>query len=167
MMTGKLDAKAAVWAGLVAGFVFILLEMVLVATAGGGSPWAPPRMIGAILLGPDVLPPPASFDLMVFVVAMLVHFVLSIVLAFILAWIIAAKRMGLGAAIGAGAIFGIAVYLVNFYGMTALFPWFAMARNLITIFAHLVFGVVLGWTYHALAIRHYAANAALREHSHG
>lgn len=153
-MTSRLDLKAAIWAAIVAGFVFMILEMLLVATVGGGSPWGPPRMIGAIALGRDVLPPPPTFDLGVFVVAMLVHFALSIVLGIILGWIISRWRLGLMASIGVGAVFGLAVYFVHFYGFTAIFPWFAMARTWITIFAHIVFGAVLGWTYHALAVRH-------------
>jgi biotin transporter BioY len=40
---------------------------------------------------------------------------------------------------------------VDFYLMTAIFPWFAMARGGISIFAHAMFGLVLGWTYHAMA----------------
>jgi len=45
------------------------------------------------------------------------------------------------------------VYFVNFYGMTAVFPWFAMARGWIGIFAHIVYGAVLGWVYASLARR--------------
>lgn len=159
-MTERLDWKAAVWAGIVAGIVFMVLEMALVATVGGGSPWGPPRMIGAILLGREVLPPPGTFDLGVFLVAMLIHFVLAIILAFPVAWAISRWRLGLGASIGAGVVYGLAIYIVDFYGFTALFPWFANARTPITLVAHLVFGLVLGWTYHALAVRHFARNAS-------
>ncbi len=161
-MARTLDLKAAVWAAIVAGVVFMMVEMILVATVGGGSPWGPPRMIGAIALGKDVLPPPATFDLGVFVVAMLIHFALSVVLGIVLGWIISRWRLGLMASIGAGAVFGLAVYLIHFYGFTVLFPWFAMARTPITVFAHVVFGVVLGWTYHALVVRHVAAAATAR-----
>ncbi|HUG46151.1 MAG TPA: hypothetical protein VMK31_06545 [Sphingomicrobium sp.] len=164
-MSDRIDWKAAVWAGLIAGIVFMTLEMLLVATIGGGSPWGPPRMIGAMLLGPEVLPPPATFDLGVFLVAMVIHFILAIILAIPLAWAISRWRLSLAASIGAGAVFGLIIYLVNFYGFTALFPWFANARTPITLFAHLAFGVVLGWTYHALAVRHFAHEASeARQH---
>lgn len=33
-----LDVKAAIWAGLIAGVVFMMMEMILVA-AMGDSPW--------------------------------------------------------------------------------------------------------------------------------
>jgi len=93
------DWKAALWAGLIAGVVFMMMEMILVAVAGGGSPWGPPRMIAAMVMGEQVLPPPATFDTGVITVAMMVHFVLSIVLAFIFAWVASRWRMSLGIAL--------------------------------------------------------------------
>lgn len=156
-MPAKLDMKAAIWAGIIAGVVFMMLEMVLVATVGGGSPWGPPRMIAAIGMGKDVLPPPATFDLGVMMVAMAIHFVLAILLGIILGLIISRWKLGLMASIGVGAVFGLVVYLVNFYGSTALFPWFAMARTPITLMTHVIFGAVLGWSYHVLAVRHFVS----------
>lgn len=78
------------------------------------------------------------------------HFVLSIVLALVLAAGLVAMRAGLGTSIAVGAVFGILVYVINFYGFTALFPWFENARNWITIVSHLVFGAVAGGSYVAL-----------------
>ena len=150
-MAGSFNLKAAVWAGLIAGVVFMMLEMLLVGTIGGGSPWGPPRMIAAIGMGKDVLPPPASFDLSIMIVAMLIHFVLAIVLGIVFALIVARWNMGLITMAVAGAAFGMVVYLITFYGFTALFPWFAMARNGISLFSHAMFGLVLGWSYYVLA----------------
>lgn len=148
------DWGAAVWAGIIAGAVFMMMEMILVGTVGGDSPWAPPQMIAAMAMGEGVLPPPSSFDFQILMVAMIIHFVLSIVYAFMLAWIIANWSLGIGASIVVGAVFGFALYLINFYGFASLwFPWFAMARNMISISAHIVFGLVLGWAYAALASR--------------
>lgn len=145
----RVSYKAAIWAGLVAGAVFMMLEMIMVPMFGGGSPWGPPRMIAAIAMGPDVLPPPATFDLTIMMVAMSVHFVLSIVLAVVLAWIVRGRPMGTALIIG--GVFGLAVYLFNFYGMTVVFPWFAMARNWISTFAHVVFGLAAAWSYLAFS----------------
>ncbi|GAA4864056.1 hypothetical protein GCM10023332_15240 [Luteimonas vadosa] len=117
----------------------------------GGSPWGPPRMIAAIGLGESVLPPPATFDFAIVMVAVLIHFALSLVLAFVFAFI--AKGRSVGSAALIGGVFGLVVYLVNFYGMTSMFPWFEMARNWVSIFAHVVFGVVLGSTYAACTRR--------------
>lgn len=142
------DWRSAVWAGLIAGAVFMILEMVMVPIFKDGSAWGPPRMIAAILLGRDVLPPPATFDLGIFAVAMALHFVLSVVYAVVLAFAIC--RMPAGAALALGAAFGLLLYIVNFYGFTAIFPWFANARNWISVFAHIVFGLGAAWAYKAL-----------------
>lgn len=160
-MDSKLDIRAAIWAGLIAGAVFMMLEMMLVGTIGGGSPWAPPRMIAAMVLGEGVLPPPAPFDWGVMITAMMIHLVLSIILAVVFGWVVSRWHLGLGASIGLGLVFGLLIYVVNFYGMTAVFPWFAMARNGISIFAHAMFGLVLGWAYHLVAApRHRRGTAA-------
>ena len=146
----RLGVSAVLSAGLIAGLVFVVLEMVLVATVGGGSAWGPPRMMAAIALGKEVLPgpdTPPTFDAGVFLVGMIVHFVLSVVLAAILAAILMAMGASTGTAVAVGAGFGLVVYIVNFYGMTAIFPWFESARNWITIFAHVVFGAVAGGVY--------------------
>jgi len=155
-MGRTLNLKAAVWAGLAAGFVFMALEMALVALMMGESPWAPPRMIAAIGMGEGVLPPPATFDAGIFAVAMAIHFALAVVLAVILGWAISRFALGMPASLVGGAIFGLVIYYVNFYGFTALFPWFAMARGPIGIFAHLVFGAVAAGVYHALESRRVA-----------
>lgn len=143
--TRSLNWKAAIWAGLIAGAVFVVVEMLMVQFALGQSMWGPPRMIAAIAMGEDVLPPPATFDLGILIVALIVHFILSIVFALILALLI--HRVGLGVALATGAAYGLVLYIVNFYGMTAIFPWFAMARNWVSIFAHILFGFVAAWSY--------------------
>ena len=143
-MSNTLWRNGAV-AGLIAGLVFLVVELVLVPTVGGGELWGPPRMMAAIALGDGVLPPPATFDAGVVAVAMIVHFALSVVLGILFAMI--AGRMTLSAPLMliAGAVFGLVVYAVNFYGFTSAFPWFAMARNWITVLAHAIFGLTLAW----------------------
>lgn len=142
-----LDWSAAIWAGVIAGAVFMVLEMLMVQMFLGMSMWGPPRMIAAIAMGEGVLPPPATFDAGILMVAMVVHFVLSIVFAIVLAWIIQRLGLGLGAALLVGSGYGLALYLINFYPMTAFFPWFAMARNWVSIVAHILFGTIAAWGY--------------------
>lgn len=157
-MSKAIDWKGAIWAGVAAGIVFIMLEMVLVATVMGQSPWGPPRMMAAMVMGEGVLPPPATFDIGIMMVAMMIHVPLAIIYGIILGWVISNWRLGLGASIALGTAFGLLIYFVNFYGFTAIWPWFAMARNLISMFAHAMFGLVLGWVYHAIAGRETAAD---------
>lgn len=45
------DWKVAIWSGLTAGLVFLMLEMLLVRVFQGMSPWAPLRMMAAMVLG--------------------------------------------------------------------------------------------------------------------
>lgn len=152
-MLKALNLNAAIWGGIIAGLVFLILEMAMVAFIQGMSPWAPPRMMAAIVMGEGVLPPmdaPATFDMSVMMVAMMVHIVITILYGIILGWVISHFELGLSASILAGTLFGLLLYVVNFYGFTAIWPWFAMARDLISIFAHAVYGLVLGWAYHAI-----------------
>lgn len=145
------DWRAAIWAGIIAGIVFMMLEMIMVPVFGGGSPWEPPRMIAAIGMGRDVLPSPdqpATFDFSVLMIAVVIHMILSIMYTIILGFIV--HRLGMWPALGIGAVFGLVLYLVNFYGFTAVFPWFANARNWISIFAHIVFGLVAAAAYKGL-----------------
>lgn len=143
------DWKAGVWAGLIAGIVFLILEMFMVWAFMGESPWAPPRMIAAIVFGEGVLPKPdvpATFSFGIVMTAMVIHFGLSAVYGLIGGALV--HRFGFGGAAALGAAFGLALYLINFYPIAgALFPWFAMARNWISVFAHIVFGAVLGLAY--------------------
>jgi len=139
---------SAIKAGLIAGAVFMALEMVLVWLAMGMNPFAPPHMIAAIVMGPEVLPGPGvepGSDPVVIVVGMLVHFILSVALAFVFRLIAGALKLNGTMLLAAGVVFGLLIYAIHFYGMTAVFPWFAMARNWISILAHAVFGLALAY----------------------
>jgi len=75
-------------------------------------------------------------------------------LAIAFAWLVSRRHLSLGVTLALGAAFGLLIYLVNFYPVAAmLFPWFAMARNWVTISSHIVFGLVLAWAYIALGRR--------------
>jgi hypothetical protein len=155
----SINFKKAILAGIIAGLIFMMLEMILVSMFLGGSPWGPPRMIAAIIMGKEVLPPPATFDLGVLMMAMMLHLVLSVVYAIILALIV--NRMSVGLAILVGAVFGFLLYLINFYVMTGIFPWFANARNWVSAVSHITFGIAAAWSYVGLVRRHahqYQAN---------
>lgn len=143
-----LQPMAAIWAGVISGLAFLVLEMALLAMMGQ-SPWGPPRMMGAIVLGESALPPPATFDAGIVGAAMLVHFGLSIVYAFVFA--LGASRLSLWPAVLAGGVFGLALYFINFYVFTAFFPWFAEARGAGSIVGHIAYGLVLAFAYKRLA----------------
>lgn len=151
----RTDWRAAAWSGVIAGAVFLAVEMLMVMAFMGESPWAPPRMMAAMLLGRDVLPPPADFDAGIVMAAMLVHFPLSIVYGLITGWIV--HRLNSTNVLLIGAVFGMAIYFINFYLIApAAFPWFMEARNGISVTGHLIYGLVLGASYAALR-RHKSA----------
>jgi uncharacterized membrane protein YagU involved in acid resistance len=142
------DWRAAAIAGCIAGAVFLLLEL-LAMWIFGQSPWGAPRMIAAIALGRGVLSQPATFGFDIILMALIVHFGLSVIFALVLAAIIA--PLSLDSSVGktslVGAAFGVALYLVNFYGMSQIFPWVADARSWASFVSHIVFGLVAADTY--------------------
>ncbi|MGK7392400.1 MAG: hypothetical protein ACNS60_18745 [Candidatus Cyclobacteriaceae bacterium M2_1C_046] len=135
--------KYAVKAGLVAGIIFIVIEMLLVPLLLDGSPWGPPRLIAALVLNPtQVLPPPADFEFGVVGTAVVIHLALSVVYTIPFSFV-AVKMRSLTGLILIGAFYGLLLYVINFYLFTYAFPWFEEARNWVTILAHISFGVIL------------------------
>ena len=146
------DARAAVYAGIAAGIAAGAVQMVLWSIFTDAMPailYRDSRFAAAIVLGRGVLPPPASFDVQIMLIAAVVHFALAIVYAWLLGCLIADLRMPMSLLVGAA--FGLCVYALNMYGFTAVFPWFASSRDWITAVTHLVFGVVLAAVYRIAA----------------
>jgi uncharacterized protein YndB with AHSA1/START domain len=152
---------AAALAGAVAGFLATLIQMALWWIAS----YSPVEMLlrdarlaAAIVVGRSVLPPPASFDWTVMLIATLLHFALSVVYGLVQAPII--LRIGRRASVATGASFGLLLFVVNMYGFTALFPWFEASRDWITAAAHIAFGMTAAITYKA--IRHLESTGELK-----
>ena len=143
-----MDWKAAVIAGLIAGAVFLLVLLIAYPLATGGTPWTIFRFIGAMVLGEAVLPPPTTFDAGVVVTAVLIHFTLSILYTLVLAFIV--HRWGILISILGGALFGLALYLINFFTFTMFFAWFYPARAWPFSLVHILFGAVAGGIYELL-----------------
>ncbi|OHC68086.1 MAG: sodium:proline symporter [Rhodocyclales bacterium GWA2_65_20] len=99
------------------------------------------RLTAAMVLGSSVLSPPSTAPWDILLVATLIHFFLSFAYALIPSHL--ASRLRTGPALLAGAVYGLSIYVVNMYGFTLLFPWFAVARDWVTLVAHIVFGVAL------------------------
>lgn len=155
------DWRAAVVAGVIAGFFFLILS-VGITVVTGGSPWVLFRYTASIVLGEGVLPPPPSFELLAILVALFVHFTLSVLYACILAFII--HRGGLLTGILGGALFGLALYAINYYTFSFFFPWFFPMRSWIVVAAHILFGAVTGGVYEALERDRYVV---VEEVAHG
>jgi hypothetical protein len=142
-------------AGVVAGIVFAAFEMLASAFMMGPEAFFMPlRMIGAIALGPEALEPGYSL-LTAGVAGVVVHMILAVIYGLIFG-AIATMLQGPGAFIGLGSLFGLALWLVNFYVIApTTFPWFLDANPVVQFIAHtFFFGAVLGlwlWKSHERA----------------
>lgn len=139
--------------GFLAGIVFIVFEVV-VAVIMGSSPFGPPQMMGAILLGEGSLETLAT-PAFVAVAGLALHFLLSALYGGAFGAIVQMVRP-LGnnrlLLVAAAAVFGILLWVVNFYLISPVaFPWFAMADPVVQFLAHAFFyGAVLGLLLAAL-----------------
>lgn len=114
--------------GVLAGAVFIFFEMV-VAKSMGMEAAGPLRMIAAIVLGREALPEQATVGLPAAEAAgFVVHFVLSAVFGAIfgaIAGSVGVLRTNRWVLLGAAVVFGLALWIVNFYVIGSIFfPWF-------------------------------------------
>lgn len=146
---------AVVVAAIAAGVASTLIQILLWWGFTDASPWSllsrDARLTAAVVMGRKVLPPSVAFDPAVWLAAALIHFALSIAYAAILAPLILDVETGVGMIVGAA--FGAAIYVVNLYGFTAIFPWFVLVRGWITLTAHVAFGVTLAGVGKALGER--------------
>jgi hypothetical protein len=151
-MKQLVDWRAAIWSGVISGAVFLVVAMALTA-AYVGSPWVMTRLISSVLLGKGVLPPPPTFTVGTVLVAVVVHGVLSVSFACLIAYVF--HRWGLIVGILGGAVFGLALYFVNFYTVSFFFPWFFPMRSWIMVASHVVFGALAGGIYEALEVEYF------------
>jgi len=150
-MRPGLDWAASGWAGLGAGGAFILLQTFLGALFGGGDKTDAVRRIASIALGGAVMPAGEPFTVIVFLAAAAVHIPLSLIYARVLAAMIDGMRPA--RAVASGALFGAALYVVNYYVFSGVFPWFVTARGPEALVSHLAFGALAAAIYTRLARR--------------
>ncbi len=143
------DWRAAVIAGLIAGTVYMVLELLTARFLLYQGAWGTVKMVAAIMLGREALASADAFSWTIVLAAGVVHFGLSVVLASILAMLLASFRFdsSFGMASLVGALFGCAVYLLNFYLLGRYFNWFDEARGWESLFAHALFGLVAADAY--------------------
>ena len=146
--------SAAAESGLMGGVVYLVLELIAVPLFIGGTVWTVLRMNAAIVLGADVLPPPDTFDFAIVLTGAVVHLLLATLYGLIISALINGTHPGV--AVLAGSMLGLGLYIVNFYVLTSVFPWFSSSRTWVTVLGHLVFGFVVGTS----GPEAHAANAA-------
>jgi hypothetical protein len=143
------SAPAALKAGLVAAAIALILLQVFAIAIYDESPWRLARMMAALVRGPGALEPDDEFDALLVAIGTLLHFALALLYAFALARLVADAPRRHATLIGLA--FGAALYFVNLYGFTALFPWFTPLRTIDTLMVHMLFGVTVAegyWAFH-------------------
>jgi hypothetical protein len=144
-------AKGA-YGGLLAGTLFLAVEMFLLEAFGRGSIWDPVRLSASLAMGDQAVAKSVPFTADILVVGMLVHYVISIWYAVVLGLLI--RKLKPGTAALAGAMYGVVLYFLHFYGLTGLYPWVANERSWIVVIPHVVFGMSAAWIYSHLHVRY-------------
>ena len=146
-MTQHVRWGAAIAAGMAAGILATVVQVALWLAFTDALPailYRDARFAAAIVMGPSALSSAGS-QAAIMLVATLVHFALSIVYGVIVSGLTARLRMP--AALLAGGVFGVLLFIVNMYGFTAVFPWFVANRDGITLAAHVAFGAIAAGAY--------------------
>lgn len=152
-MRQLVDWSSAIWAGVIGGTVFLVVNLLLSPILVGGNAWVQIRLVASILMGPEILAPPATFDAGALVAALVCHYALSVVFALVVAYVL--HRWGLIVGIVGGALLGLFLYAINFYTVTYFFPQFFAMRGGAMLLSHLFFGAVVGGLYEALEIEEF------------
>jgi hypothetical protein len=146
------DWTAAAVSGLAAGAVLMVLDLLWSSFFTPEGPWRTSHMIAPIFIGDaNFRASGYAFSTAVVGIALAVHYVLGIVFGLVMATIMAQVRMDVssGHAAAAGAIMGMALYLINFDLLVGwgFFPWLVELQGWETFAAHVVFGIVAAVLY--------------------
>jgi hypothetical protein len=134
--------RAVLFAGLVAGTLFLVADIVFAPIVTHVAATLTLRYFAALVLGSKVLTQSGSGIL---ITGIVVHYVLSLVFALVIALVV--HRWGLIVGIVGGAILGVAIYGINLYTVTLLFPWFFAINSTVILLCHAIFGAVAGGVY--------------------
>ncbi|SDC08859.1 hypothetical protein SAMN05216345_101491 [Cupriavidus sp. YR651] len=143
------DWRAVVIAGLIAGAMYMVLELLTARFVLYQGAWGTVKMVAALMLGREALASADGFSWTIVLAAGIVHFGLSIVMAGVLAMIVSSFRFDSSfvMASAVGIVFGLVAYFVNFYVFGRYFNWFDEARGWESLFAHALFGLVAADAY--------------------
>jgi hypothetical protein len=145
------DWRAAVIAGVLAGLVFLIVNMALTGHLLGNAQ-LPLQLAAALLLGPSVMPPAVGLGGSVFMTGFGVHLLLAVGFTCLIAFCL--HRWGIWVGIFGGALFGLALYSINYYFVADFIAGFAGLRSWLMAFSHVLFGAVAGGLYETLERDH-------------
>jgi hypothetical protein len=144
------DWAAAAVAGFAAGAVLMVLDLLWSGIFNAEGPWRISHMIAPMFIGTDALRTTGfGFGVGVVSISLATHYVLGIVFGLGMGAVMAQLHSDAtpGRALATGGILGILLYLFNFEGVAAFFPWLAQLRGGETLAAHVVFGCVAALLY--------------------
>ena len=144
-----IDWGIAILAGVVAMVVFAVIEMAFSWAMRGASPWQPLVVFGTVTL--HALMPSAHVGggIRTMLVGAALLLALGALSGVILAYIV--DRIGVAGAAIAGAIFGLAMYAVDLYGVARLLPALLDLRDWMSALAYVLQGVLTAALYKVLA----------------
>jgi hypothetical protein len=145
------DWRAAMIAGVVAGVIFLIVNMALTGQLLGNAQ-LPLQLAASLLLGPSVMPPAVGLGSDVFMTGFGVHVVLAVAFTCLIAFCL--HRWGIWTGIFGGALFGLALYSINYYFVADFVSGFAALRSWLMAVSHVVFGAVAGGLYEYLERDH-------------
>lgn len=137
---------AAVEAGLLAGFLFLTMEVLLSFLTHTSSPFGPAHLLVVGLSNPsDGI---IRFTISNVILGLLIHFVLSVTLTVILARIV--RAMSTHIAVAFGFVFGFFLYYLNYYVFALWLPVMIGIREISTMINYVIFGVSGAWIFKLL-----------------
>ncbi len=139
-----IDWLAILWAGLLSGLAMLILSIILPWMILG-DPLLIIRLMASLLLGPQVIPLRSGLVPGIYLVALITHFSLS--LFFTVLIVLVFHRWGMLVAFIGGAIFGLLIYIVNYFSFSTVFPWLRPYGNWMLLAANVLFGALAGTLY--------------------
>jgi hypothetical protein len=147
MARPHLDWRAFVIAAAVGG-VTALIAAIALSAAALGEPSLVLRMTASLALGPDVIPVTAGKPAGILLIGLLIHLVLTFVYAFLVVLVV--HRWGLVVGLVGGALVGLALYAINVYALSYIFPWIYPLRSWMLLLTHVILGAFVGVVYELL-----------------
>jgi hypothetical protein len=146
------DLRAALIAGLVSGIIFLVLAS-LVTSNALGTPVSLVRLFASIVLGDGILAPDSTVTPLAWIAALAVFILFSIVFGILVAYVV--HRWGIVVGVVGGGLLGLALYFINFYTVSLVFPWIFSFRSTLMLTGHVLFGAVTGGLYELLEYEQY------------
>jgi len=143
----RMDKRAAFIAGLLAAVLSLLAGMGVLHVLHENA-FGLPRLLATIAFGRSALDPAVTSDVMAAGVGTGVHLVLGLTFAYVISFTL--HRWGFWVGLIGGGLFGLALYAINTYTMSAFFPEFYFYRSWFMVGLHVLFGALCGGIYEAI-----------------